>query len=66
MPLKKGKSKQVVSENISELVNSGRPQKQAVAIALEEAGMSKRKPPPKMSAQKKFEAMRRNRGAKPW
>jgi hypothetical protein len=37
MPLAKGKSKKVVSANIRELVHSGRPQKQAVAIALSQA-----------------------------
>ena len=36
MPLKKGTNKKVVSANIQELVSSGRPQKQAVAIALAE------------------------------
>lgn len=41
MPLKKGKSKKVVSENIGELMNSGRPQKQSIAIALDKAGKSK-------------------------
>jgi hypothetical protein len=34
MPLKKGKSKKSVSANIRELIHTGRPQKQAVAIAL--------------------------------
>jgi hypothetical protein len=37
MPLKKGYSKQVISENIRELIRSGRSHKQAVAIALRNA-----------------------------
>lgn len=43
MPLKKGKSKKVVSGNIRELMHSGRPQKQAIAIAMDKAGKSRRK-----------------------
>jgi hypothetical protein len=41
MPLHKGSSNAVVSANIKELMASGRPQKQAVAIAMKEAGKSK-------------------------
>lgn len=38
MPLQKGKSKKVISSNISELVHSGRKQNQAIAIAMDKAG----------------------------
>tara|TARA_R110002020_G_scaffold220785_2_gene428744 strand:+ start:18952 stop:19086 length:135 start_codon:yes stop_codon:yes gene_type:complete len=37
MPLLRGKSKEVISRNISELSRSGKPKKQAIAIALDRA-----------------------------
>ena len=40
MPLRKGRSKEVVSANIAEMIQSGRPRAQAVAIAMSKAGLS--------------------------
>jgi len=48
MPLKRGGSRKVVSQNIGELMDTGKyPQKQAVAIALSNARRTKSKPKPK-------------------
>lgn len=43
MPLKKGKSKKVISENIAELIRAGKPRAQAVAIAFDVAKKPKKK-----------------------
>lgn len=44
MPLKSGKSKKVISENIRTEVKAGRPLKQSIAIAMSKAGMSRNAP----------------------
>ena len=43
MPLKKGKSQKAISSNIKQLLREGRKESQAVAIALNVAGKTKRK-----------------------
>ena len=43
MPLHKGSSQKTISSNIKELMHSGRPQRQAIAIAMSKAGKSKDK-----------------------
>lgn len=56
MPLLQGSSKSVVSQNIKELVKSGRKQDQAVAIAMRRAGKASPKAP-KPAAFKPFKAV---------
>lgn len=47
MPLKKGSSRKVISQNIEEMMASGHPQKQAIAAALNNARKSGGKVPKK-------------------
>lgn len=47
MPLAKGKSKKIISKNISEMVSAGHPKDQAIAAALSTARKSGAKIPRK-------------------
>jgi len=42
MPIKKGSSRKVVSANIKQEMKAGKPQKQAIAIALRKAKKGKK------------------------
>lgn len=43
MPLKKGKSKKVIGENIATEIKAGKPKDQAIAIAMSKAGKKRKK-----------------------
>lgn len=45
MPLRKGKSREIIGENISEMIQAGQPRKQAIAASLSEARKSGAKIP---------------------
>lgn len=60
MPLKSGKSRKVIEENIRTEERAGKPPKQAVAIALHKAKVPRktRAKPAKMHARRPLQALR--------
>ena len=43
MPMRKGRSKKIISENIATEIKAGKPKDQAIAIAMSKAGKKKKK-----------------------
>ncbi len=64
MPLKRGSSREVVSSNIRKLKAEGRPQDQAVAIALSEARRGKKMPDSKDKTKVKLRGGKKRGGMK--
>ena len=66
MPLRRGKSRAVVSSNISQLVHEGYPQAQAIAISMRTAGIKpKRKGKKNMAKTRKSKRTRKTKKASP-
>jgi hypothetical protein len=64
MPLLKGSSKAVISENIRREMRAGKPQKQAIAIAMRKAGKSKVKKRSSAAVKRTASKKRRRKGDK--
>lgn len=64
MPLSKGSSRAVISRNIAELIESGRPQPQAVAIALDKARRAGAKIPRRSKGRTQHKRGRKGHGSR--